>query len=244
MILIERLQKLIARSGYTSRRHAEILIGKGRVTVDGETAHLGQKIDPATAHVEIDGVPLPVAPDLATYLVYKPVGTVSTADDPGGRPIVVDLVPPEPRVYPAGRLDADSEGLMILTNDGDLTLHVTHPRYGVHKSYVILVDGDVEPATIRRLVGGVDLDDGPAAAVSARVIDRSNGTSLIEVVMGEGRKRIVRRMMDAVGHPVRRLVRTAIGAVRDGTLAPGTYRTLTIDEIRGLYTAGKDTTDG
>ncbi len=203
-------------------------------------AQIGEKVDPSTAKVTIDDVPLPVAPDLATYLVYKPVGTVSTADDPGGRPIVVDLVPPEPRVYPAGRLDAASEGLMILTNDGDLTLRITHPRFGVHKTYVVLVSGIVEPATIRRLREGIELDDGVAAAVSARIIDSSRDTTLVEIVMGEGRKRIVRRMMDACGHPVRRLVRTAIGSVRDGSLSAGSYRELTIEEIRSLYEQESD----
>ncbi len=220
-----------------------MLIGRGRVSVDGHVAQIGQKVDPETAKVTIDGVPLPIAPDLATYLVYKPVGTVSTASDPGGRPIVVDLVPAEPRVYPAGRLDADSEGLMILTNDGDLTLRITHPRYGIHKTYVVLVSGVVEPATIRRLRHGIDLEDGTAAAVSARVIDSSRGTSLVEIVMGEGRKRIVRRMMDASGHRVQRLVRTAIGSVRDGSLPAGSHRTLTIEEIRSLYEQGKEPDD-
>lgn len=220
-----------------------MLIGRGRVSVDGHVAQIGEKVDPETAKVTIDGVPLPIAPDLATYLVYKPVGTLSTASDPGGRPIVVDLVPAEPRVYPAGRLDADSEGLMILTNDGDLTLRITHPRYGIHKTYVVLVSGVVEPATIRRLRDGIDLEDGTAAAVSARVIDSSHGTSLVEIVMGEGRKRIVRRMMDASGHPVQRLVRTAIGSVRDGSLSAGSYRTLSIEEIRSLYEQGKEPDD-
>jgi 23S rRNA pseudouridine2605 synthase len=221
-----------------------VLVAKGRVTVDGELAHLGQKVDPATARVEIDGVPLPIAPDLAYYAVYKPVGTVSTADDPQGRPTVVELAPDGPRVYPAGRLDADSEGLMILTNDGDLTLRITHPRFGVHKTYVVLVTGVVEPAMIRRLTSGVDLDDGLAAAVSARILDRSSDTSLIEVTMGEGRKRIVRRMFDAVGHPVQRLVRTSIGPLRDTSLAPGQCRSLTIEEIRDLYQAGEGAVDG
>jgi pseudouridine synthase len=214
------------------------------VTVDGRRAHLGQKVDPATARVEIDGVPLPIAPDLAYYAVYKPVGTVSTADDPQERPTVVDLVPDGPRVYPAGRLDADSEGLMVLTNDGDLTLRITHPRFGVHKTYVVLVAGVVETRTIRRLTSGVDLDDGPAAAVSARIVDRSSDTSLIEVTMGEGRKRIVRRMFEAVGYPVQRLVRTSIGPLRDTSLSPGQCRPLTIEEIRALYQAGEEVPDG
>jgi 23S rRNA pseudouridine2605 synthase len=194
--------------------------------------------------VEIDGVPLPIAPDLAYFAVYKPVGTVSTADDPRGRPTVVDLVPDGPRVYPAGRLDADSEGLMVLTNDGDLTLRITHPRFGVHKTYVVLVSGVVEAKTIRRLTSGVDLEDGPAAAVSARIVDRSGDTSLIEITMGEGRKRIVRRMFDVVGYPVQRLVRTSIGPLRDTSLSPGQCRPLTIEEIRALYQAGEEAPDG
>jgi len=189
-------------------------------------------------------VPLPIAPDLAYYAVYKPVGTVSTADDPQGRPTVVDLVPDGPRVYPAGRLDADSEGLMVLTNDGDLTLRITHPRFGVHKTYVVLVTGVVEAATIRRLTNGVGLDDGPASAVSARIVDRSNDTSLVEITMGEGRKRIVRRMFDAVDHPVRRLVRTSIGPLRDTSLSPGQCRPLSIDEVRALYQAGEEVPNG
>ncbi len=189
-------------------------------------------------------MPLPIAPDLAYYAVYKPVGTVSTADDPQGRPTVVDLVPDGPRVYPAGRLDADSEGLMVLTNDGDLTLRITHPRFGVHKTYVVLVTGVVEAATIRRLTNGVELDDGPASAVSARIVDRSNDTSLVEITMGEGRKRIVRRMFDAVDHPVRRLVRTSIGPLRDTSLSPGQCRPLSIDEVRALYQAGEEVPNG
>ncbi len=201
-------------------------------------------MDPTTARVEIDGVPLPIAPDLAYYALYKPVGTVSTADDPQGRPTGVDLIPDGPRVYPAGRLDADSEGLMVLTNDGDLTLRLTHPRFGVHKTYVVLVTGVVETGTIRRVTGGVELDDGPAAAVSARIVDRSSDTSLVEVTMGEGRKRIVRRMFDAVGYPVQRLVRTSIGPLRDTSLSPGQWRALTIDEIRALYQAGEEVPDG
>ena len=199
--------------------------------VDGERAHVGQKIDPTAAQVEVDGLPLPLAPDLVSYLVYKPVGTVSTADDPQGRPTVVQLVPATDRMYPAGRLDAASEGLMILTNDGDLTLRITHPRYGVHKTYVVLVAGTVEPTTFRRLTEGIRLDDGPASAVTTRLLDQSDGHSLVELTMGEGRKRIVRRMFDEIGHPVERLVRTAIGPVRDGSLKAGEHRTLTIEEI-------------
>ena len=199
------------------------------------TARIGERVDPGAAKVEIDGIPLPIAPELVYYLLYKPVGVVSTADDPQGRPTVVDLVPARPRVFPAGRLDADSEGLMLLTNDGDLAHVVTHPRFGVHKKYVVLVDGRVEPRALRALMDGVDVEDGPAAAISAKLLDVSGDTSLVEITMGEGRKRIVRRMMDAVDHPVRRLVRVAIGPVRDGDLTPGAFRALTVDEIRSLY---------
>ena len=193
--------------------------------------------------MHIDGLPLPLAPDLASYLVYKPVGTVSTVDDPQGRPTVVDLVPTGERVYPAGRLDADSEGLMVLTNDGDLTLRLTHPRFGVHKTYVVLVSGTIEPVALRRLTDGVDLEDGPAAAVTARLLDQSDGRALVEIIMGEGRKRIVRRMLDTVGHPVTRLVRTAIGPIRDGSLKAGEHRELTIDEIRAVYAVGEEGSD-
>jgi pseudouridine synthase len=133
---------------------------------------------------------------------------------------------------------------MVLTNDGDLTLRITHPRFGVHKTYVVLVSGVVEARTIRRLTSGVDLGDGPAAAVSARIVDRSGETSLIEITMGEGRKRIVRRMFDAVGYPVQRLVRTSIGPLRDTSLSPGQCRPLTIEEIRALYQAGEEAPDG
>ena len=176
--------------------------------------------------------------------MYKPVGTVSTADDPQGRPTVVELVPTAIRVYPAGRLDADSEGLMVLTNDGDLTLRLTHPRFGIHKTYVVLVSGLVEPAVLRRLTEGVDLEDGPAAAISARLLDQSDGRALVEITMGEGRKRIVRRMLDDVGHPVQRLVRTAIGPLRDGSLKAGESRTITIEEIRAVYAVGEEGPDG
>jgi len=208
------------------------------VTIDGVEAHIGQQADASAADIRIDGIPLPIAPDLAYYLAYKPAGVVSTASDPQGRPTVVDLVPGESRVFPVGRLDADSEGLIILTNDGDLTMRITHPRYGVHKTYVVLVDGSVDTGLPAMLMEGVDLDDGPARAVAARIIDRSGDASIVEVVMSEGRNRIVRRMLDAAGHPVQRLTRTAIGPLTDQRLEPGTSRPLTIAEIRSLYAAG------
>ena len=214
------------------------MIRAGRVTVDGVAAHLGQKIDPSAARVEVDGVPLPVKPDLIHLLLYKPAGVISTASDPRGRRTVVDLVGGDARLYPVGRLDADSEGLIVLTNDGDLTEHLTHPRHGVTKTYLALVRGHPGGGALRALTEGVDLDDGPARAVSARLVDRSGTGSLIEVVMAEGRNREVRRMFDAVGHPVERLVRTAIGPLTDRDLKPGTWRRLTVEEVRSLYRAG------
>ncbi|MFQ5947681.1 MAG: pseudouridine synthase [Acidimicrobiia bacterium] len=213
------------------------MIKAGRVTVDGQPAHLGQKIDPEAAHVEIDGVPLPVRPGLVYYLLNKPRGVVSTVSDPQRRPTVVAMVPDRPRVHPAGRLDADSEGLMLLTNDGALTDLVTHPHYGITKTYVARVEGSPAPATLRALAEGVELEDGPARARAVRLIDDRGAEALVELVMGEGRKREVRRMLQAVGHPVTRLVRTAIGPISDRRLKPGQWRRLTPDEVRALYAA-------
>jgi 23S rRNA pseudouridine2605 synthase len=220
-----------------SRRTAEDLIRDGRVTVDGAPAHLGQKIDPTVATVLIDGLPLPVRPDLVYYLLYKPLGVISTSEDDRGRAAVVDLVPDDRRVYPVGRLDADSEGLLILTNDGDLTNLVTHPRHGVTKTYIARVTGVPDGATLRRLISGVDLEDGPARAQKARVRSTAGGEALVELVMVEGRNREVRRLLAAVGHEVISLVRTAIGPVRDPHLDPGSWRPLTIVEVRDLYGA-------
>jgi 23S rRNA pseudouridine2605 synthase len=203
-------------------------------------AHLGQKIDPEAVVVRVDGIPLPVKPDQIYVLLNKPVGVVSTADDPQGRTTVVDLVGLNDRLYPVGRLDADSEGLLVLTNDGALTALVTHPRHGVTKTYLALVAGHPTEATLRTLTVGIELDDGPAAAASARQIDRHGKESLVELVMTEGRKREVRRMFEAVGHSVKRLVRTAVGPLTDRNLKPGEWRHLTIDEVRTLYGAADE----
>lgn len=209
------------------------------MTVNGAVATVGVKVEAATDAIEVDGVPLPVKPGLVHYLVYKPPGVISTAADPHGRPIVTDLVPDEPRVFPIGRLDEASEGLLILTNDGELTNRLTHPRFGVEKTYTVLVAGVPKPVAVRRLCDGVELDDGPAQAVRARMLDRHGDRALLEVVMEEGRKREVRRMCAAIGHPVERLVRTAIGPLRDSQLRPGAWRELALAEVRSLYeTAG------
>jgi len=185
--------------------------------------------------VAVDGVRLPLDPDLVTWLVYKPPGVVSTMDDPQDRPTVTSLVPQVPVTKPVGRLDLHSEGLLLMTNDGDLALVVTHPRYGIPKTYQALVAGRVSNNQINELTSGIELDDGVAAAVSARVVAAQGDQSMVEIVMAEGRKREIRRMLDAVELSVQRLVRTAIGPIADRTLKPGAYRALTFDEIMALY---------
>ena len=220
-----------------SRRRAEDLIRAGRVTLDGRVAILGDRADRDSALIAIDGVPVPVRADLVYYLLNKPRGVISTADDPQRRKSVVDLVDTPHRVYPVGRLDADSEGLLLLTNDGTLANLVTHPRYEVSKTYVVRVAGTPAAAALRTLETGMELEDGAARARSAKLIGSHGAEALVEIVMTEGRKREVRRMMDHIGHPVRRLVRTAIGPLRDSNLAPGASRVLTVHEVRSLYTA-------
>lgn len=210
------------------------------MTVDGRPAHLGEKVDTSTAMVEVDGVPLPVNPDLVYFLLFKPVGMVSTASDPQGRPTVIEAVPSETRVYPVGRLDVDSEGLLLITNDGDLTERLTHPRFGVHKTYLVDVEGSVGAKALRRISEGVDLADGPARAVSVKVVRSGKESTLVEMVMTEGRNREVRRMMETLGHPVRRLVRTAIGSLVDRQLKPGAWRELSMLEVRSLYGAASE----
>ncbi|MCP4851493.1 MAG: rRNA pseudouridine synthase, partial [Actinomycetia bacterium] len=200
----ERLQKVLARVGVGSRRTCDDLIAAGRITVDGVVATLGRRVDPETALIEVDGAPIGVRPGLVHYLLNKPAGVVTTADDPQGRPTVVGLVPDEPRVFPVGRLDADTEGLLLLTNDGELTHRLTHPSYGVEKEYVVEVQGVPTRAVLRRLREGIDLEDGLTAPARAALLD----ASLVRLTIHEGRNRQVRRMCEAVGHPVLRLVRT------------------------------------
>jgi 23S rRNA pseudouridine2605 synthase len=227
----ERLQKVLARAGQGSRRACEELIADGRVTVDGEVAVLGRRIDVATARVEVDGILLPVAPGLVYYVLNKPTGVVTTSSDPQGRPTVVDLVPAEPRVFAVGRLDRDTEGLLILTNDGALAQQLTHPSHGVDKEYVAEVEGGTPaPGALRQLRQGVELADGPTAPAEVGVLS----PGVLRLVIHEGRNRQVRRMCEAVGHPVRRLVRTRIGTLRDTGLAPGHWRPLTPTEVRAL----------
>lgn len=234
----ERLQKVIARSGFASRRVADDLIANGRVEVDGVVAVLGQRVVPDVVEIRIDGTPLPVRPGLVYYLINKPAGMVTTTADTHGRATVLDIVPAEPRVVPVGRLDLDSTGLLILTNDGDLTQYLTHPSFGVTKTYVALVAGSLGTNQMRELTAGVELDDGRAVALSARVLQRFKGTTQIEIVMGEGRKREVRRMIEEVGSSVTALHRVAIGNLTDSALKAGVWRSLSLQEVRGLWEAG------
>lgn len=230
----ERIQKVLARAGFGSRRACEELVAAGRVTVNGGRAELGRRVVPGRDEVEVDGVPVGILPDLVYYLLNKPAGVLTTAKDPSGRPSVLGLVPDEPRVFPVGRLDYATEGLLVLTNDGAFAQLLAHPRHGVEKEYVAEVDGDVSPGALRRLREGVELDDGRVTA-PARAARLAPG--VVRIVIHEGRYRQVRRMCEAVGHPVRRLVRTRVGPLRDARLRPGTFRRLSTGEVRALAEA-------
>jgi len=229
----ERLQKVLARAGLGSRRVCEDLIDAGRVTVNGEVARLGARVDAEVDRVEVDGTPIGVREGLAYYLLNKPAGVVTTASDPLHRPTVVEMVPREPRVVPVGRLDADTEGLLLLTNDGDLTHRITHPSFGVDKEYLAEVEGRPGRGVVRRLREGIELSDGMTAPAEASLVP----PNVIRLVIHEGRNRQVRRMCEAVGHPVVRLVRVRIGPLRDSHLRPGQFRELTLDEVRSLERA-------
>ena len=231
----DRLQKVLAALGWGSRRVCEDLIADERVTVNGETAVLGRRVDTTVDVIAVDGVPIGARPGLVYYLLNKPRGVISTAHDPQGRPTVVDLVPQDPRVFPVGRLDGDTEGLILLTNDGDLTHFLTHPSKGVEKEYVVMLKGSprLNDSQLRRLRDGVELDDGPTAP--AKVSQRSDMT--LSMTIHEGRNRQIRRMIEAIGHDVERLVRTRIGPLIDSRLRPGTWRELSLAERKALIEA-------
>lgn len=236
----ERLQKVLARIGYGSRRVCEEMIEDGRVRVNGTEAVLGTRVRPGVDEVVVDGVPVGTAPDLVYYLLNKPEGVVTTAADTHDRPTVVSLVPAEPRVFPVGRLDMDTTGLIIVTNDGSLTHVLTHPSHGVEKEYLAHVDcgaDGVPRAALARLRRGVDLDDGPTSP--AEVGQPHPG--VLRIVIHEGRNRQVRRMCEAVGHPVLRLSRVRIGPLTDSSLGPGEWRLLTTDEVRRLSKPSRHT---
>ena len=229
----ERLQKVLSRAGFGSRRVCEDLIDEGRVTVDGRVAILGARVRVEDQTIAVDDTPIGVSPVLVHYLLNKPAGVVSTAADTHGRPTVVDLVPDQPRVHPVGRLDMETEGLLLLTNDGVLTHRLTHPSFGVEKEYVAEVEGRPGRGALRLLREGLELADGMTAP--ARVSEPSPG--VLRLVIHEGRNRQVRRMCEAIGHPVIRLVRTRIATLRDPQLGPGEWRRLTQDELRSLERA-------
>jgi 23S rRNA pseudouridine2605 synthase len=228
-----RLQKVLAQAGLGSRRVCEDLIDRRRVKVNGEVAVLGRRVDPEADLIEVDGAQIGTRAGLVHYLLNKPAGVITTVSDTHGRPTVVDIVPSEPRVFPVGRLDVDSEGLLLLTNDGDLAHRLTHPSYGVEKEYLVEVEGEPQRGAVRRLREGLDLDDGRTAPAKVAVL----GDRLLRITIHEGRNRQVRRMCETVGHPVLRLVRTRIGTLVDRSLGPGEWRALTQDEVRALERA-------
>ncbi len=226
----ERLQKVLARAGIGSRRASEELIAEGRVTVNDRVATLGDRADVTTDVIAVDGTVVSTDVDLVHYLLQKPVGVICSADDPGDRPTAIGLVPAEPRVWTVGRLDVDTEGLLLLTNDGPMTQRLTHPSHGIEKEYLVQVRQQPSPGTLRRLREGIELEDGLTAP--ARVA--SPGDGLVRITIHEGRNRQVRRMFEAVGHPVQRLVRVRIGPLAERSLAPGEWRPLTRAEILAL----------
>ena len=226
----ERLQKVLARAGIGSRRVCEKLIVEQRVTVDGKISELGEKVNPEVSQIEIDGLKIGVRQDLVYYLLNKPIGTITTSKDPQERSTVIDLVPAHPRVFPVGRLDADTEGLILLTNDGDLTHYLTHPSFGVEKEYLVQVEVKPSRNAIRELRQGVELEDGVTAPAKVSLVDEK----LLKIVIHEGRNRQVRRMCESVGHPVIRLVRSRIGPIVDSSLHPGAFRELKNQELKSI----------
>jgi 23S rRNA pseudouridine2605 synthase len=231
----ERLSVVLARAGYGSRRSCDELIAAHRVRVNGKLAVVGCKVNPEVDEIEVDGIPVPARPDLVYYLLNKPRGVISTAKDTHGRPTVVSFVPKTPRVFPVGRLDVDTEGLILLTNDGEFSYLITHPSHGIEKEYLVEVVREPSKAALSRLRRGVQLDDGwTAPAKVSHLAER-----LLRISIREGRKREVRRMCDAVGCPVARLVRTRIGPLHDRSLRPGQWRRLTVQEVVKLRAAAK-----
>lgn len=231
-----RLQKVLAQAGVASRRASEQMIADGRVSVDGQIVRTqGVRVDPANQVIHVDGERLIL--DETKHIVLalnKPIGTVSTMRDPEGRPSIADY--PE-RLYHVGRLDIDTSGLLLLTNDGELANRLTHPSYEIRKTYVARLHGEVKPGVRRRLLAGIELEDGPIAVDSFRVVDTYGDITTVEIVIHEGRNRLVRRMMDAVGYPVRELVRTGFGPVTLDHLKQGTTRRVKGNALVALYGA-------
>lgn len=236
-----RLQKVLAQAGLASRRTAEELILQGRVTVNGKRAVLGQRVDPASDRIELDGSRVRTETELRYFLLNKPAGVITTARDTHDRQTVLDLVPSTERLFPVGRLDAATEGLLLLTNDGELAHRMTHPSFELTKTYLAEVEGRVEASARKALLAGVKIEEGrKAKATGVKVLSVRRGRdprSVVELSMHEGRKHVVRKMFSALGHPVVQLARTSIGPLRLGKLRPGTYRELDVSEIRALYRA-------
>ncbi|WP_175008486.1 pseudouridine synthase [Cellulosimicrobium sp. TH-20] len=234
-----RLQKVLASAGLGSRRACEDLIAQGRVEVDGvRVTELGVRVDPARAVVHVDGMRLQLDSSRVTLALNKPRGVVSTMHDPDGRPSIAELVADRPeRLFHVGRLDADSEGLLLLTNDGELANHLAHPSHEVAKTYLVTVRGKVAGNVANKFLHGIELEDGVVRADAYRVVDQVADQTMIEVVLHSGRNRVVRRMFEEVGYPVTRLVRTRIGPIALGNLRPGTTRVLGRTEL-GTLMAG------
>lgn len=233
-----RLQKVLAAAGIGSRRSCEILIDQGRVSINGEPVReQGRRVDPEVDIIHVDGERLQTKAEVVVYALNKPKGVLTTMVDDQGRPCVGDYVTElEQRVFHVGRLDADTEGLLLLTNDGELANRLIHPSYGVDKTYIATVQ-ELTNKALAELMSGVELDDGTAQATKARIIDRTKNSVMVELVIHEGRNRIVRRMFDAVGSPVTALVRTKIGPVALGQQRPGVLRVISGAQLRALYTA-------
>jgi 23S rRNA pseudouridine2605 synthase len=234
-----RLQKVLAAAGIGSRRACEELIAQGRVEVDGRIVReQGLRVDPLRAVVRVDGERVPTAPDTVVIALNKPRGVVTAMSDDLGRPCVGDYVTERTeRLFHVGRLDSDTEGLLLLTNDGVLAQHLAHPSHGVAKTYVALVPGPIPRDIGRQLRAGVELDDGPASVDSFAILEATPNKALVELTLHEGRNHIVRRLLAAVGHPVEELVRTQVGPIRLGQLRPGRTRVVTGPELHSLYTA-------
>jgi 23S rRNA pseudouridine2605 synthase len=231
----ERLQRALARAGFGSRRSCELLIAERRVTIGGTVATLGDRVDTGVSSVRVDGVEVNLDPDVRYYALHKPPGVVTTMRDPQGRRDIRGYLPSDgPRVFPVGRLDRDSEGLLLLTNDGDLANRLMHPSHGIEKEYLAEVEGSPTAKQLARVRSGVQLDDGHARAVRARIVASSKERGAVRLVMAEGRKREVRRLLAAVGLPVTRLVRLRVGPIRLGSMAPGELRLLDRGEVQAL----------
>ena len=237
----QRLQRVMASAGVASRRECEIIIQEGRVEVDGQIiAKLGHRVDPSKQEIYVDAQKLRIE-QLQYFMLNKPPGIVSTANDPSGRPRVIDLIETNNRVYNVGRLDQSSEGLILVTNDGDLANRLTHPRYGVEKKYHVQVDGQPKPGDLRQLKEGIYISEGRVRASNIRFLKKAGTNSWLEIILDEGRNREIRRMLAAIGHKVRVLKRVSIGPLKLGELPKGAHRQLTPQELRALKRATETT---